>query len=150
MLNEIHYRKAPARLSSYDAATGEFEAVLATDIPVRMGDLWEALPCRADAVNLERMPLPIQRDHKRGTENSLGNWIRVWFANGEMLGRGKLNDRARDTYGRDMQAGLTFGVSVGYEIANSTMSKRADGSRERVVTRWTPMEASLGVDDPAP
>lgn len=139
MPNSIHTRKAALRLNSYNPETRRFIAVAATETPVRMAGLDECLVCREGAVDLGRMPVPLLRDHRRTLDDQLGTVVKVWFEAGEMLAEVQLTERAAATYGRDLEAGHTFGVSVGYSIAQHSES----GPRVRRVTRWALHEVSL-------
>ncbi len=136
---EIQKRKAAFRLNSYNPETRRFIAVAATETAVRMGGVDECLVCREDAVDLGRMPVPLLRDHRRTLDDQLGTVLRAWFEAGEMLVEVQLTERAAASYGRDLEAGHTFGVSVGYSISLHSES----GPRARRVTRWALHEVSL-------
>lgn len=139
MLSEIQTRKAKLRANSYNPETRRFIAVAATETPVRMAGVEEVLACLEVAVDLGRMPVPLLRDHRRTLDDQLGTVLRAWFENGSMLVEVQLTERAAATYGRDLEAGHSFGVSVGY----STIQQSESGPRARRVTRWALHEVSL-------
>lgn len=136
---ELQTRKATLRANSYNPETRRFIATAATETPVRMMGVEEVLVCREGAVDLGRMPVPLLRDHRRSLDDQLGTVLRAWFEAGAMLVEVQLTERAAATYGRDLEAGHSFGVSVGYAILQHTES----GPRARRATRWALHEVSL-------
>jgi HK97 family phage major capsid protein len=118
--------------------------VVSTDAPVEMPDGPEILVHRADAVDLQRAPLPIIATHKSGQINvGIVDGLRV--DGGKLRGVAKFGSRAEAAeYRADVLSGIIRSVSAGYRRLNGTVRK--DGTL--VTTRWMPTHVAM-IAEPA-
>lgn len=131
-------------LDAERAAEDGIPVVVSTEHVCEMPDGLEVLVHSAEAVNLERAPLPIIATHKSGQIN-VGNIDALEIRAGQLRGLAKFGARAEAReYETDVKNGTIRSVSVGYRRNKGHF--RQDGVL--MVTRWTPMHAAM-VAEPA-
>jgi len=131
-------------LAATRAADGGIPVVVSTDAPVDMPDGPEVLVHTAEAVDLQRAPLPIIVTHAHGQIN-VGIVDGLHFAGGQMRGQARFGVRPEAAgYRADVEAGILRSVSVGYRRKHGRIAK--DGTL--VTTRWMPTHAAI-VAEPA-
>jgi len=127
-------------------AAGEetIPVVISSDAVVDVADGPEILVHTADAIDLQRAPLPIIATHRGGQVN-VGIIDNLTISNGRLRGTARFGSRAEaEGYKTDVLNRIIRSVSVGY--ARVKASIRADGVM--VTTRWMPTHTAL-VAEPA-
>ena len=137
-----------ARVFEFDVqgrAMGEgIPVVVSTDAVVEVSDGPEVLVHSADAIDLQRAPLPIIATHRGGQVN-VGIVDELRVVNGQLRGMARFGTRAEAAgYEADVLARIIRSVSVGY--ARVKAAYRQDGVM--VTSRWMPTHAAL-VAEPA-
>ena len=125
-------------------ADGGIPVVVSTDAVVEVSDGPEILVHTADAVDLQRAPLPIIATHS-GNQVNVGIVDNLQPVNGQLRGIAKFGVRteARE-YEADVLARVIRSVSAGYRRIKATVRK--DGVL--VTTRWMPTHVAM-VAEPA-
>lgn len=129
-----------ARRSTGDA---RIPVVVSSDAAVEMADGPEILVHTADAIDLQRAPLPIIATHRGGQVN-VGLVEDLRPVAGVMRGMARFGDRDEAKgYAHDVASGIIRCVSVGYQRLKSQWR---DGVL--VTSRWMPTHVAL-VAEPA-
>ena len=137
-----------ARVFEFDVqgrAMGDgIPVVVSTDAVVEVSDGPEVLVHSADAIDLQRAPLPIIATHRGGQVN-VGIVDELRVVNGQLRGMARFGTRAEAAgYEADVLARIIRSVSVGY--ARIKAAYRPDGVL--ITGRWMPTHAAL-VAEPA-
>ena len=140
--------QAAVRVFEFDVqgrAVGDgIPVVVSTDAVVDVSDGPEILVHTADAVDLQRAPLPIIATHRGGQVN-VGIVDNLHIAGGQLRGTARFGTRAEAAgYEADVLGRIIRSVSVGYARVQAKF--RADGVL--VTSRWLPTHAAL-VAEPA-
>lgn len=131
-------------LAARAAGDDGIPVVISTDAVVSMPDGDEILVHTAEAVDLQRAPLPIIATHARGQVNvGVVDGLRV--AGGQLRGTARFGTRPEAAgYRDDVLGGVIRSVSAGYARIKSAF--RIDGVL--VTSRWMPSHVAL-VAEPA-
>jgi len=126
------------------AADGGIPVVVSSEAVVEMSDGPEILVHSAEAIDLQRAPLPIIATHRSGQVN-VGVVEDLTIANGLMRGMARFGTRQEAVeYRDDVLNRIIRSVSVGYARIRSTIRK--DGVL--ITGRWMPTHTAL-VAEPA-
>jgi hypothetical protein len=145
-------RRADVRGSSFNAATGSFSAVIATETPVRRrgydGDYLEILSLAPGAVRLQRLTsgaAPLLDSHRAGsTRDQIGIVTDARIESGRLVADGRLSSRDDvKPIASDLAGGTPPNVSVGYRVYASEESRSKDGTLIVTRTDWEPFEMSF-------
>jgi hypothetical protein len=145
---QTHIRRAPVRAKSFNADTGAFTAVLATDTPVQRGDYFEVLSMDPKSIRLGRLKsgaAPLLDSHRSGSaKDQIGIVTDARLENGELIAQATLSPRPDvQPIAIDLAAGTAPAVSVGYRVYASAESRDQDGNLIITRTDWEPFEMSL-------
>ncbi|MFN3349466.1 prohead protease/major capsid protein fusion protein [Pseudorhodoplanes sp.] len=143
-----------AELRSYDAETGTFTAVAATDLPVvrRMfgGQVSEILSLNPGSVRLGRFRsgrAPLLDSHRSASiADQIGVVTDARIQSGKLIVDVRLSDRTDDRMKQiraDLASGIIRNVSVGYQVFRSDETEGANGLPVVTHTDWEPAELSL-------
>lgn len=150
--------QAPERPSSFDAETGAFQAILATNVRLDRGDHIEVLDL--DAIGAGGWPesLPLQADHRREVAQTIGRLqnlrletlptgVRALVADGRLTVGGP----QYAAIAANLSAGHQRGVSISMDgIRVNQTRDPATGKNVRTVQHGRPVEASFVVDPADP
>lgn len=149
---DIHVHSTPGRATTFDATSGTFSAVVATNTPVQRrdydGDYLEILSIEPSAIRLDRLQsggAPVLDSHRSGsTQDQIGIVIGARLDGGQLIADAKLSSRD-DVKGiaTDLAAGTPPNVSVGYRVHAFVEGRDQQGRRTLTITDWEPFEISL-------
>lgn len=126
------------------ASDDAIPVVVSSDAVVEVGGEPEILVHAADAIDLQRAPLPIIATHRNGQVN-VGIVDELRIVGGQLRGTARFGERSEAAeYKRDVLNRIIRSVSVGYARIRSKY--RADGVL--VTSRWMPTHTAL-VAEPA-
>lgn len=138
-VRELHFD-----LAARAAGDSRIPVVVSSDAPVDMEDGPEILVHSAEAVDLQRAPLPIIATH-RGNQVNIGLVEDLKFDRGVMRGMARFGERGEALeYARDVANGIIRSVSVGYARLKGMLRQ----DNVLVTTRWMPTHVAL-VAEPA-
>lgn len=112
------------------------EASLSSEFPVKRFDGEEILSHRPEAVDLDRVPLPLIRGHD-DKDLPVGIVENMRVSNGRLKGVLRFSNN-QDALWADVQAGIIRNLSIGYFV--QSRKRTANGY---LVTKWQPYECSL-------
>lgn len=139
-------RRAPVVAKSFDAETGTFEAVVATETPVRRWFGNEILRCARGAIDTVRLTsAPLLDSHRTGSIGDIVGQVSGFRIEGNtLLCTFRLADSELGRRASQLLAeGMLKSVSVGYQVLDYDRERRQDGETDVTVTRWQPYEVSL-------
>jgi hypothetical protein len=145
-------RRASVPAASFNAATGSFSAVIATETPVLRrdfnGEYLEVLSVKPGAVRLARLQsgaAPLLDSHRAGsTRDQIGIVAGAHIENSQLVIDGRLSSRDDvKPIAADLAGGTPPNVSVGYRVYASAESRTPDGMLVITRTDWEPFEASF-------
>jgi HK97 family phage major capsid protein len=126
------------------AGADTIPVVISSDAVVEVSDGPEILVHTADAIDLQRAPLPIIATHRSGQVN-VGVIEDITISNGRLRGNARFGTRAEaEGYKADVLNRIIRSVSVGYARVKAHI--RNDGVM--VTSRWMPTHTAL-VAEPA-
>jgi hypothetical protein len=152
----ISHRFSTSTPSSYDAESHSCECVISAGAAVQRFYGTEVLKISQDAVDLERIPVPLLDSHSQASvADVLGKIDSAWIRGGELSGRIIFAQTARGRAAEGMVARNELtGISAGYQVQQWSVT---DGDGEVVdparaswdddltftATRWQLLEGSL-------
>jgi len=151
MANEILTRKAAFEPSTYNTEKRTVQVVFSTGADVERSDFEgsyiERLSLEPDAVDLSQLiggPVLDNHDRFSSVRSVLGVVTDASVDGRRGVATVQFSERP-DVQGiaRDVQQGIIRSVSAGYTVQTWQTEKRADGTRIKTATRWTPKEISF-------
>lgn len=145
-------RRASVPASSFNAATGTFAAVIATETPVLRrgfdGDYLEVLSIKPGAVRLGRLQsgaAPLLDSHRANSaRDQIGIVAGARIENAQLVIDARLSSRDDvKPIASDLAGGTPPNVSVGYRVYASAESRTPEGMLVITRTDWEPFEASF-------
>lgn len=145
-------RRASVRAASFNATTGSFSAVIATETPVQRrdynGDYLEVLSIKPGAIRLARLQsgaAPVLDSHRAAsTRDQVGTVTGARIENGKLVADARLSSRDDvRPIASDLAGGTPPNVSIGYRVFASAESRTPDGTLVITRTDWEPFEMSF-------
>jgi hypothetical protein len=151
MTETIHVRTAAFEPSTYDPEKRTVQVVFSTGADVERSDFEgpyiERLSMDPAAVNLSQLiGGPVLDNHDRFTSVRavLGVVTNANVDGKRGVATVQFSERPEvQGVARDVQQGIIRSVSAGYTVQTWQTEKRADGTRIKTATRWTPKEISF-------
>ena len=144
----LEIRDAVPRPSTFDAAAGTVEAVIASANPVQRqdarGTFLEILDPAGLDLNASRGASVLDSHQQHGLDNVLGTLDSVRVEGNEVIGLIRFSTRPEIApLLDDVRSGVVKHLSVGYQVAQWRDGTDASGTRTRTAVKWTIREASF-------
>jgi len=151
MTETIHVRTAAFEPSTYDPENRTVQVVFSTGADVERSDFEgpyiERLSMDPAAVNLSQLiggPVLDNHDRFSSVRAVLGVVTDASVDGKRGVATVQFSERPEvQGVARDVQQGIIRSVSAGYTVQTWQTEKRADGTRIKTATRWTPKEISF-------
>jgi hypothetical protein len=151
MANEILTRAAALEPSTYDAEKRTVQVVFSTGADVERSDFEgpyiERLAMTPAAVDLSQLiggPVLDNHDRFSSVRAVLGVVTDASVDGNRGVATVQFSERPEvQGIARDVEQGIIRSVSAGYTVQTWQTEKRADGTRIKTATRWTPKEISF-------
>jgi len=151
MANEILTRTASFEPSTYDSEKRTVQVVFSTGADVQRSDFEgpyiERLSMDPAAVDLSQLiggPVLDNHDRFSSVRSVLGVVTDASVDGRRGVATVQFSERPEvQGIARDVQQGIIRSVSAGYTVQTWQTEKRADGTRIKTATRWTPKEISF-------